>query len=298
MISTPKSAARNALAGLMLYALTMLPVGASIIDPVTPQQLSKDAELVFEGEVISVDYRMSEPGNGAPSLPHTFVTYRIDRLLKGASQDGNIIVLRMQGGPMQGGHMAMMVAGMPTFDVGDRDLLFVRGNGQAIAPLVGWDQGRFRVVNGLVYSDDGHEIFLDPQNRFIRGQARPLPEVLTHRMGKVEIGFAAPSSAAPFSPPSGARRATESEFVRAVQGLITTTNRPEALKAAAPQASAKPGLPFRIAASAPLPAPKRPAVAPAVTLRGEPDLIEQRLVEEKLRRTLKAPQGPKQPKRP
>jgi hypothetical protein len=35
---------------------------------------------------------------------------------------------------------------MPSFAVGERVLLFVRDNGTALCPVVGWHQGRFDVV--------------------------------------------------------------------------------------------------------------------------------------------------------
>lgn len=286
----------QAIASVILGVLAAVPhAGATIIDPVTPRQLASEAELVFEGEVVAVDYSMSDAGRGLDALPHTFVTYQIDRLFKGDSELGDLIVLRFQGGPVPGSDLAMMVAGMPTFDVGDRDVLFVRDNGRAIAPLVGWGQGRFRIVDGIVYSDEGRELSLNREDRFVFGAAQPLTEVLTHQMGDVELRFAEPSQGRTFTPSTESRRMTAEEFARAIDRLIATTNRPEELVALTPQPSADPALPFRVAASSPMSAPAVQDAAPS--LRGEADAVEEQLVEERLRQPVDAPEGPKQPER-
>src|SRR5512147_3187982 len=82
---------------------------ATILDPITPNQLAEKATLIFEGTAIRVEYRNSDiESREDVALPHTFVTFRIDRLLKGASQDGGEITLRFQGGPDGEGNTLMI----------------------------------------------------------------------------------------------------------------------------------------------------------------------------------------------
>ena len=116
----------------------------------TLSDLARQAELVFVGKVTGIEYRMSEAGPGLVALPHTLVSYRIDRVLKGQAETGDQITLRFQGGPVPGTPNAMIVEGTPTFDTGDRDVLFVRGNGGAVNPVVGWSQGRVRRIPALL----------------------------------------------------------------------------------------------------------------------------------------------------
>lgn len=151
------------------------------------------AELIFKGQVLSVEYRNSkpvplldpnthepviDPNTGEPilvdgsDLPHTFVTYRIDDIYKGkvpiGSPDPCNVTLRVQGGlymPHDPNNAEILwVSDTPRFDTGDRDILLVRGNTAVICPLAGWADGRFRLVTDpndsivKVYSENGQRI--------------------------------------------------------------------------------------------------------------------------------------------
>lgn len=51
--------------------------------------------------------------------------------------------MRLLGGELDG--KGMRVAGMPRFKRGEEMILFVRGNGQRVCPVMGWRYGQFRV---------------------------------------------------------------------------------------------------------------------------------------------------------
>lgn len=280
----------NALNALVLAAiwLATLPAGAATLDPVTPEQLAREAELIFAGEVVDVQYRMSETGPGLASLPHTFVTFHIDRLFKGDSETGDFITLRFRGGPVPDSDVALIIPGVPLFDRGTRSILFVRGNGHSWVPLVGWEQGRFRLVDGSVYTDDGREVWLAQDDAFVFGPERPLPEVLTHRMGEVELGRGAsePSQHTPdFRPPAGAHHATAEEFSEAVERLVARTHTTAELERLSLQPSSDPEAPFRVTASRAV-APPREAQPSPPSLKGEPDPVEERMVADAIARTM------------
>ena len=57
-----------------------------------------------------------------------------------------LIELTFLGGTI--GDTRQEVAGMPTFIVGDRDVLFVRGGDSSFLPVLALFHGRFRVVTG------------------------------------------------------------------------------------------------------------------------------------------------------
>jgi hypothetical protein len=140
----------------------------------------RHAELAFVGEVVDVSYRSSlDTGREGGGLPHTFVRFRVDEVLKGRNRPGSELVLRFLGGEdaMAG---EFLDAEQPFFDLGDRDLLLVEGNRRKACPLVRCREGRFRLVRGLVFDEDGHRIVSDPGGDIRYGRLEPLPEAETH----------------------------------------------------------------------------------------------------------------------
>lgn len=112
----------------------------------------------------------------------------------------------------------MFIPGVPLFDVGDRDVLFVRGNGGQMVPLVGWQEGRFRIVNDMVYSDAGKEAWLTKTGQLVWGGTRLLEEAITHRMGSTPLRFEQRQPVPDGRPPAGAQRmdtAGLANFIRA-----------------------------------------------------------------------------------
>lgn len=119
--------------------------------------LMETANLVVTGEVAGVEYRNSKPGSkGEPSLPHAFVTYRIEDVFRGKARD-ETLTMRFVGGPDgRGGFMD--VSGVPLFQEGERDLLFVTGNGEKGCPLVACEWGRYRIYEHGVYNTKGSPV--------------------------------------------------------------------------------------------------------------------------------------------
>lgn len=178
-----RSIPRFLVLGTLLASVTV--ARATVINPVTLDDLADQAELIFEGVVTNIDYRMSEQDSpDQPRLPFTFVTFYMERTLKGSSLGGDAVTLRFEGGPTDDGKF-LVIPGMPLFDLGDRDILFVRGNGMAITPIVGWSQGRYRVIRGELFSDEGQELRATPEGGLARGRRHDLEEVSTNRIGEV-----------------------------------------------------------------------------------------------------------------
>ncbi|HYC57718.1 MAG TPA: hypothetical protein VEL28_22525 [Candidatus Binatia bacterium] len=159
--------------------------------------LAEHSDFVFKGTVTNVAYRDSEPNplldgsgnpvldrNGAPviqdgsNLAHTFVTFTVEKVYKGRTEDSEV-TLRFRGGVQEElvpetddtGNPVLSeqiyIAGQtPLFDVGDREILFVQGNGDKPCPLAGGPDGRFRLIDRdptafgdqQVYSNLGLEI--------------------------------------------------------------------------------------------------------------------------------------------
>ncbi|HXQ20857.1 MAG TPA: hypothetical protein VN812_04240 [Candidatus Acidoferrales bacterium] len=121
---------------LMLPGLVAPPAQAMVVIQRDFPELVARAEQVVVGTVTAIT--QGEDESGAPS---TFVTLSDLTVLKG--DVGATLSLRFYGGAT--GNVAVMIPDMPTFTLGERDVLFVAGNGSAVCPLVGVWQGRFHV---------------------------------------------------------------------------------------------------------------------------------------------------------
>jgi hypothetical protein len=130
-------------------------------------ELLDQADLVFEGTVVSIEFKNSEVVEaGDAKLPHTFVTYAIEDRVKGDSSAGQFVTLRFLGGPAGDGRV-LEVAGVPQFALGDRDVLFVRNEKSMIGPIVGLEAGRYRVVRGGVFDALGNNLWFTPEGQAI-----------------------------------------------------------------------------------------------------------------------------------
>jgi hypothetical protein len=148
----------------------------------------EQANFVFQGVVTQVEYRLSDKSpDGAPQLPYTFVTYKIEELLKGESQVKSV-TLQFLGGPHSNGKI-LKVMGAPFFDVGDQDILFVSGNSQSICPLLGCEGGRFRLINNQVFNDLGHPQSLTETGELISGKRIPMQDVLVNQVGDHTVEY-------------------------------------------------------------------------------------------------------------
>jgi hypothetical protein len=72
----------------------------------------------------------------------TFVTFAVERVLKGPDQTE--VTLEFLGGTV--GEETMTVSGMPKFNLGAREIVFVQKNGVQFCPLVALMHGRYRVL--------------------------------------------------------------------------------------------------------------------------------------------------------
>lgn len=102
------------------------------------------ADFAFHGRVQSVAYGMSTPTLEGSRQPLTFVTYEIiERLSDNIPVSIRTITIKSLGGWSGGRFLSSRHA--PIFNEGDEDILFVKGNGRAIAPVS--HEARFRILN-------------------------------------------------------------------------------------------------------------------------------------------------------
>ena len=133
-------------------------------------------ELVARAEQIVVgtvsDIKQAADPSGAPA---TYVTFSDLTVLKG--DVGDTLTLRFYGG--ESGAVVVRIADMPTFTLGERAVVFVAGNGQAVCPLVGVWQGRFHVrfdaeqQTDVVETDDRIPVVGVAGRRILRAPTTP-----------------------------------------------------------------------------------------------------------------------------
>ena len=92
---------------------------------------------------------------------HTFVTL-IDLEIVHGRYDAPRLILQLKGGEIDGD--VLEIQGSPRFAPKDRVVLFLKDNGQAMVPFVGWAQGVFRVFydektgTERVKDHEGHQV--------------------------------------------------------------------------------------------------------------------------------------------
>lgn len=128
--------------------------------PVSMVELAEEADFVIRGVVKSLTYRELAPEGNEVKLPFTFVTITVEEKLKGDNVPDEV-TLRFQGGPLPQKGQFVYIAGAPLFRVGDRNILFVKGNGVEPVPLVNESQGRFRIHEDEVYTEFGQQLSLN-----------------------------------------------------------------------------------------------------------------------------------------
>lgn len=126
---------------LLLLALVPAVRATSVIPP-SFAELVSEADAIYRGRVTAVQARRVERPDGEGSVIKTFVTIAVERVLKGAEQ--REVTLEFLGGTV--GDESMTVSGMPKFNLGAREIVFVQRNGVQFCPLVALAHGRYRVL--------------------------------------------------------------------------------------------------------------------------------------------------------
>jgi hypothetical protein len=152
--------------GSLLLALATTNISALSMDLITIDEAIRDAGFIFQGTVTKIESRKAtDLGLNYVGEYYAFVTFNIERIFKGeVAGNGTTLTLPFEsclvGDPQKqpamtkqpGEGMGCMITGMPTFIVGESDILFVEENvAGGSCPLVGWWQGRFSIVNNKIY---------------------------------------------------------------------------------------------------------------------------------------------------
>ena len=102
--------------------------------------LCDEADMICVGTVVSVESRWVDRERQSIE---TLVTFSDLSWIRGTTQGA--VTLRFSGGTVDG--IREELAGVPQFQVGERRVIFAH-DGRSVSPIVGFDQGAFRVVDG------------------------------------------------------------------------------------------------------------------------------------------------------
>jgi hypothetical protein len=127
---------------LLLLVLLAPAARATSVVPPSFAELVGEADAIYRGRVTAVASRRVEGTDGRGSMIKTFVTFAVERVLKGTEK--REVTLEFLGGTV--GTESLAVSGMPKFAVGDREIVFVQKNGVQFCPLVALMHGRYRVL--------------------------------------------------------------------------------------------------------------------------------------------------------
>lgn len=210
---------------------------------VSISNLSADAELVFQGTVTDITYAASIEG-----IPHTFVTYKVEDVLKGTYRAPTLTLRFIGGVKIEGKVMRKLsVSHAPRFETGQQDLLMVKGNTQTQCPLVRCAQGRFRFQQGMVTNEEGDVLAHEPQ-----GTVRALPRA-GEQAGAGDFGAGArvpESTAQPIATPfdraafvAHVRQAIGQQGAAAVASAVQSADPAQPFKGPEPAVSAPPRSP-------------------------------------------------------
>jgi hypothetical protein len=120
-----------------LLAVAALPVGASTFLAMDQEDLVKASDAVVVGQVVDVRSFWNEEATAIVTEAHVVV----DNVVVGDAP--GVVVVRTFGG--QVGSIRIEAHGFPTFELGQRALLFLENDGE-VARVTGYQQGQYRIV--------------------------------------------------------------------------------------------------------------------------------------------------------
>lgn len=166
---------RTLVAGALGLATTLLatvsPSLATTVRRVDVAEQVDEADLIFRGRMVGRETVVSANGR----TPYTLATFVVDEVLKGETESIEI-TLRLLGGEME--DEVVVVHGMPTFEIDERVVLFVKDSGRAFCPIVGWGQGKLRMLpdpdtgEELLVGEAGEPLLGIANGRWVRGAPR------------------------------------------------------------------------------------------------------------------------------
>ena len=127
---------------LLFNLFSLSPVSATSLRPITLEQLSTRATLIFYGEVLSNQVKQDEESGQIA----TFTEFKVIDLIKGKAK--NTHTIKQIGGELKDRNMALRIHGVPRFQVGKNYVVFLPTKSKlGFSSPLGLHQGSFSVLN-------------------------------------------------------------------------------------------------------------------------------------------------------
>ncbi len=183
------------------------------------QALTEESNLVVHGSVVGVEYQtVTENGE---TVPQTRVTYAVTETIRGQA-DGQTVTLQFPGGADgMGGFLA--VSGVPLFQKGEEDILFVKDNGEASdCPLVKCEFGRYRVSKGQIFNAHGKPVRgIKGNNAIARGDSTPAFNTFSYPAPKFDDLIKNPQVKAALAQRGMSEQQARAEYAKSAPKTIT-----------------------------------------------------------------------------
>lgn len=142
LISANKRAPRYVVAVISAFFVLLSTISsATTIVGMDIDEVTLDAELIFEGEVILHESRQ----NSSSGIISTYVTFNIIEVIKG-DYSAESIELKFMGGSFNG--QIVEVSGLQIPAEGEQGIYFVESvSRDLVNPLLGWSQGHYIIVD-------------------------------------------------------------------------------------------------------------------------------------------------------
>ncbi len=113
---------------------------ATTVLPISLERMSKKAELIFYGSVISNEVKIDEISGHVA----TFTTFNVIDVIKGSTGDTHTI--KQIGGQLPGSKVIYKIHGVPRFTIGEKTVVFMPKESRlGFASPIGLSQGHFTV---------------------------------------------------------------------------------------------------------------------------------------------------------
>ena len=130
--------------------------------PISLEQLSTRATLIFYGEVVSNQVKQDEQSGYIA----TFTEFKVIDLIKG--NVGKTHTIKQIGGDLKDRNMSLRIHGVPRFQVGNSYVVFLPTKSKlGFSSPLGLHQGSFSVsiINNEQIVNSGHRVVNQPQTR-------------------------------------------------------------------------------------------------------------------------------------
>ena len=147
---------------LLFNLFSLSSVSATSLLPITVEQLSTRATLIFYGEVINNQVKKDEQSGYIA----TFTEFKVIDLIKGNAGDTHTI--KQIGGYLKNRNMALRIHGVPRFQTGNNYVVFLPTKSKlGFSSPLGLHQGSFSVlnINGEQVISNGRSLVNQPQTK-------------------------------------------------------------------------------------------------------------------------------------